>query len=1157
MKKYTFFAVFLLLFITLGACSKGEDDSFTEDNLVAGPVSMDESVMTAKFEGKALVVTFELNNVGDATVDGYVSVEGEHLSGSPAHEGDDPVSVNPGLNTVEVTLDGGPDIESLGDEAQYVVSYEFDLSTGKIHGKRSLLMLLYKADLVVVIPSKLLAGQTTKVRAILVDPRSNMPLTGKKIELEVEDEAGDKKKYTGETDESGVAIIEMPAEEAGSLTVKAKVFDEDTEVEAQVLVERDSKLLLTTDKPMYQPGQMMHLRALALNRFDKAPMGNDEIIFEVLDAKGNKVFKRADETNEFGIAWAEFQLATQVNLGPYTIRSTVGDVVSEKTVTVDRYSLPKFKVQVDLNKTYFQPGDTVEGTIQADYFFGKPVDGGEVKVVVYNYMAEWVPDKEIIGKTNDDGLYSFEYELPDYLIGQPLEDGKALVMMEIFVTDAAEHEQKVAKNLLVTSNLFDVVVIPESGTVVPEVWNIFYIFASDPTGAPVKAEATLTVNGAELDEDEDVVALPSKGPGKVSLLPHNGILELTVEVEDEEGNAASRDFSFSVGSDEANILLRTDRALYSVGDSMEITTYITGGYGSIFLDIVRKNQTVLTKTLKTEDGEASLTVDLDNEMSEDLVIDAYMLADSGQFIRDTKVVYVQPASDLEITISSNQEEYLPGDTAVLEFEVKAEDGQPAYAALGLQVVDEAVYALSEIKPGLMKLYFQLEDELQEPTYQIGPANGFSLGSLIMSGGNSEPGSEEDIAVQDTTAAAFAAMDGNPLTQQRVSSWSDNLSEVTTALDEFYTARKDKIRGKLEKKLANSNTDFEGACDYLTEYLSGPRYYDYWNNFYLFEVNGGTWDCNINLTSRGPDELAETSDDWSGSFNLYELMGDDWRGGDKGAPMAAMGGEDDWDGDFAMQNEAAEAGPPDAEPGDPHTSGGGDDSQKASVKIRKWFPETLFVEPSLITDQEGKAQVEIPLADSITEWRMTTMASSQVGQLGSRTDGLVVFQDFFVDIDFPKYLTQNDELSFPIAVYNYLPESQSVKVELEQGDWFDLLGEDTVVMDLEAGEVSVVYFPVKVHQVGLQKLTVWGLGDKFSDAVQRTVEVKPDGKEVVVTDSARFDNDGENVSDDHVTIETTFPGNSIEGSEAIVVKVLPGLSTHIVEGMESMLKLPGG
>jgi len=519
---------------------------------------------------------------------------------------------------------------------------------------------------------------------------------------------------------------------------------------------------------------------------------------------------------------------------------------------------------------------------------------------------------------------------------------------------------------------------------------------------------------------------------------------------------------------------------------------------------------------------------------------------------------VQPANQLNVKISTDKEEYMPGETATVEFEVEGEDGEAAQAALGIQVVDEAVYALSEIKPGLLKLYFQLEEELQNPNYQIGPAGGFSLGGLIMSGANTEPGSEEDGVLQDTTKAAFAAMGEAPLGQSRISSFEDALDEAKSALSPHFEVQKEKIRAKLESRLAKDDVDWEGACQYLADYLSKPRFFDFWEHQYEFETGGDWWDCTVEFTSRGPDELLGTDDDWSGSLNLYDLAQDgDWRGGEWGMPMAA-GGEMD-DGDFAMEEQAANGPPHDKDGGggaDPSDTSGGS-SDKSSVKVRSWFPETLYVEPSLITDEDGKAVVEIALADSITEWRMTTMANSAAGQLGSRTDGVVVFQDFFVDIDFPKYLTQNDELSFPIAIYNYLPQPQTISVELMPEEWFDLQGVDQHQVTLEGGEVSVVYFPVKVTKVGWHKLTVYGMGDTLQDAVQRTVEVKPDGKEVVLTESARFDNDGENPSEDTVNATINFPEESIEGSQSIVVKVLPGLSTHVVEGMESMLKLPGG
>ena len=83
-------------------------------------------------------------------------------------------------------------------------------------------------------------------------------------------------------------------------------------------------MLLVTDKPLYQPGQLMHLRALALQSFDLKPVAGADLTFEVEDAKGNKVFKQALKTSDFGVASADFQLADEVNAGDYHIRAVLG-----------------------------------------------------------------------------------------------------------------------------------------------------------------------------------------------------------------------------------------------------------------------------------------------------------------------------------------------------------------------------------------------------------------------------------------------------------------------------------------------------------------------------------------------------------------------------------------------------------------------------------------------------------------------------------------------------------------------------------------------------------------------------------------------------------------------------------------------------------------
>jgi len=186
-----------------------------------------------------------------------------------------------------------------------------------------------------------------------------------------------------------------------------------------------------------------------------------------------------------------------------------------------------------------------------------------------------------------------------------------------------------------------------------------------------------------------------------------------------------------------------------------------------------------------------------------------------------------------------------------------------------------------------------------------------------------------------------------------------------------------------------------------------------------------------------------------------------------------------------------------------------------------------------------------------------VASDAKGRLGGGDAAITVFQDFFVDIDFPVFLTRNDEVSFPIAVYNYLDSEQTVSLEVAREDWFDLAGEGKATLTLAAGQVSAVRFPVKVTKVGWHTLTVTGRGSKgFADAVQRTVQVRPDGKEVLRSDSGKFrTKKGE--GNDKVVLKLAVPRDAVEGSPQAVVQVLPGLTSHIVQGMDSMLRLPGG
>src|SRR5258707_12679704 len=86
-----------------------------------------------------------------------------------------------------------------------------------------------------------------------------------------------------------------------------------------------------------------------------------------------------------------------------------------------------------------------------------------------------------------------------------------------------------------------------------------------------------------------------------------------------------------------------------------------------------------------------------------------------------------------------------------------------------------------------------------------------------------------------------------------------------------------------------------------------------------------------------------------------------------------------------------------------------DEAGAAPRVRSYFPEALYINPEIITDKDGVASITIPLADSITTWRMAMMASTPRGALGSGRARIKGFQDFFVDLDLPVRLTQGSRV----------------------------------------------------------------------------------------------------------------------------------------------------
>lgn len=1197
------------------------------------------------------------------------------------------------------------------------VRYRFEYEDGKtaaIEGTESISQILRTPVVHILGQQSYLSGGPAAVRVIVTDSRNEVIAGVGTVRIELAD-ADQKPRvlFTGPLNRRGTAQAQFrfPAGLTGNHELRYVVDTPigSTEFKQAVRLEEKVSILLTTEKPIYQPGQIIHARVLALDRANHEAASGQKLTFEVEDSRGNKVFKKGAETDKFGIASAEFALADEVNLGTYHLHALMGQTdaptnTAEIALNVERYILPKFKVAVEFEskdkktKRGYRPGDHLKGTVRANYFFGKPVDGAGITVKASGMDVAVFEAGSVEGKTDSDGTYKFDLKLPGYFAGMPLSHGVARVLIEATVKDSADHAESRAEQITVSESPLLVTAVPEGGTLVPNLENEVFVLTNYADGSPARTE--LTVHAA--DTADQYATTDEGGVAVIRLKAGGGTQALTIEAEDKEGNRTSSAVALQSRGGQDQILLRTERAVYQAGDGIRLKVLSTVKRGTAYVDIVKEGQTILTRDAEIENGQAEVKLAATPELAGTVDFNAYIFGRDAQPIGDHRLVFVQPADELKIEATANAPMYKPGGEACIHFRVTNGRGQGVSAALGLQIVDEAVFALAEKQPGFAKVFFYLEQELLKPRYEI---HSIGMPDVV------EPAEESKAVQKDRAARAlFSATEmvsGNKFetefgrTVPQTKYW-----EYAQRYQKQLLEHVRRLSERLSRAYAENpeNGDLIKTVERMT-HEGGADLRDAWDT--NVRIERASWDTDKThylIRSAGPDKQFGTGDDlWvyvearrrrvvghpsagrstiginmeheRGPFGRSaEITGtavDQWGGALEGATVVVrlvssgkvrrtrvavdgrfqMGGLPA--GEYQIQvstdsgsvsnklkldtrdrailsvllrqdrpaettialsdsgrmladfRAGAGVGSVGGVPGG--VAGGvmggvlggviggvgrgrdaefvafappaaakamaqmvevdaasravnsvtvakeKDQTGESSARVRSYFPEALYINPEIITDKDGVASIAIPLADSITTWRMVMMASTARGALGSGTSSLKVFQDFFVDLDLPVVLTQGDRVSIPVAVYNYSGKAGRVSLQLQNDEWFSLVddsAEKSVAVD--SGRVGGSQFTLEAKRIGRFKLTLSAQmkgESNRADIVVREIEVVPNGREQNLVFNGRLETMARH--------ELNFPAESIPDASKIFVRLYPGPLSQVIEGMDSLLRMPFG
>ena len=146
-------------------------------------------------------------------------------------------------------------------------------------------------------------------------------------------------------------------------------------------------------------------------------------------------------------------------------------------------------------KQGYRPGDHVTGTVRANYFFGKPVDG-EVTVKASGFDVARFDAGNSTGRMDNEGAFHFDIRLPDFFAGRPLNQGAARVMVEATVKDTSGHSESRGEPVTVSESPLLITAVPESGSLVPGLENRVYILTSYPDGTPAESDIRVESPGS-------------------------------------------------------------------------------------------------------------------------------------------------------------------------------------------------------------------------------------------------------------------------------------------------------------------------------------------------------------------------------------------------------------------------------------------------------------------------------------------------------------------------------------------------------------------------------------------------------------------------------------------------------------------------------------
>ena len=558
---------------------------------------------------------------------------------------------------------------------------------------------------VAVVPQVLRARYMERVSVSLFN--GSLPASGN-VRLTLFDSGVLVRTVAARVDGSANIKLPVPQLERGRYELEVQVEDVPETRRASVEVEDGVLLFVETDKPIYKPGQTVHVRLMTLDAMLR-PWPADAAI-EVQDAKGIKVFRKEVPTDDYGMSTVDLPLSTEPNLGVWKLTAVAGEQKTQLDVRVEEYVLPKYEVSVDTGRDWLLAGDPIRGTVSGEYSFGKPVVG-EVEIVASRYVGQWEEYARFEGPI--DGETTFELPPVGFVAGVPQAGGQGNVTLDVTIREQGTgYEEKTSRLLTVAATPVTLKVIPESRVFKPGLEMAYLVVAQQPDGSPVDTDISLTISYMDsrfkqVHQQTIDFATPG-GKAIVKGTTPPSAIALTLEANADGARTSLVLQSGHSPSDSFIHVEQVTRGDIQVGDTVRFRVRSTREARNFYYEVLSRGAVIFTDVSSGPDIEFVAT----QLMAPSSRILVYQILPNNEIAADYLPFSVEASYPHDVEVGFSEVEVRPGAAVDINVQTQGE------SRVGLVAVDRSVFILAENRLNLQQVFDELEKLYMLPQVEL-------------------------------------------------------------------------------------------------------------------------------------------------------------------------------------------------------------------------------------------------------------------------------------------------------------------------------------------------------------------------------------------------------------------------------------------------------